>query len=337
MFYFSLRFLEVESILSREDVSSQHLDFKLLAKDDFVTGNYLLVAGYGIYTTHDFIKLDLVAGNPYKTGYQEGIRAAARFGSLTAVATHPTNTAYIWVADHTNGCIRSINRISNLTTSLTGRCTRHELWDGKFSAAKIGYPIGLASLSKVALTLYFFDNTDEVLRCLTRDSNGWQVLSIYILNKNTNRFVFDPAERYAYFSHSQSITRLSVTWQGSVEEIIPYSNGPGHNDGPFTEAKINKALSIYFFDENTILLADNKNHAIRVIDLLTSEISTLCKPQENDITDNEGDIEECKLRFPNQVFQSYDASTFYIVGDPKIYSLTYFGKFSLPAMVIAEV
>jgi len=297
-----------------------------MIKDDFVVGNYLLVAGYAIYTTPDFVKLDLIAGDPSASGYQIGVGSSVRFGSLTGIITNPTSSEHIWVADHTSACIRSISRRDNQSLHLTGVCEDRGVRDGSFGTAIIGYPIGMAKVSSHATTIYFFDNLNQHFRCLTRGDSDWEVISLFSLRLNVNRFVFEPTETYAYISHNHGITRVRLTWQSSFEEIISLDNGAGHNDGPLAQAQVRKPLDLYFFDENKLLLADNKNHVIRMIDLLTSEISTICQPQTSDVSVTEGDIEDCKIRFPNQVFPSYESSTLYILGDSEIYSLAYFGE-----------
>lgn len=304
-------------------LSKYNAQLRYVTEDDYIKGNYLVVIGYSICTTRDFRKCDNICGVPSSSGLYEGKKAVARLGFVTGIIANPMNKKITWFADHTFNCIRSVQRTTNITNIVTGKCDDSSVKDGPIAEAKIGYPINLVKRLAVEMTIYFFDNKEESLRCLVRSNSAWYVRTIFKLNRNVNAFTFDPHGEYVYFNSYSDIVRVSTEWKSSFENII---SGIGHNDGTLYRAKLDVARYSLFLDNSTFLFADYKNHVVRLVDLIASSISSICIPQTKHFKDLNGSISTCQIRFPRQLFKSRNSSAILILGDASVYELKFSGR-----------
>jgi len=134
---------------------------------------------------------------------------------------------------------------------------------------------------------------------------------------------FDTAGTYLYFTTNSSVMRISSTWDGTAETVI---SGFGHNDGALESARVRDPKRMLFLEDTTLLLADYKNHVLRVVNLGTSSVSTICVPQLDDATVSEGSVDTCRIKFPRQLVKSTNSSKVYLIGDSSIFSINYAGE-----------
>jgi len=298
--------------------------FRYIAADFQERGHYLVVYGYAICTTKDFILLHILSGNVTSRGHSGGTRNQARFGEINGIARSPTSNKHMWVSDHGNNCIRNVNRRSTRAEDLTGTCNEKIVRDGKFDTAGVAYPFGIIASPADSSKVYFYESRRETLRNFIRLGPSWYIRTVYDLEENVYGLNFDPTGAFVYFSCKSNIIRVSSTWKSSPEHII---SGFGHNDGELENARIQDPKHLIFLDNDTFLFADYNNHVLRLVDLGNSSVSTICVPQNSDARSSNGSVETCRMRFPRHLVPSTDLPRFYILGDFSSYELQYSGEF----------
>jgi len=299
-------------------------DFRYIVADDYVKGNYLVVFGYAIFTTSDFIKLESIGGVSNINEYANGRKDISRFGYVNGIVTSPKNNKHIWLSDLDNNCFREINRVTNYTSYLTGGCREKTVKDGKFDNAKVAFPFGMITSTLNDDRVYFLERKYQTLKCLIRINSIWYVNTLIPLNQNISGLTFNPTGAYLYFTTNSSIMRVSSTWKSSPETIL---SGFGHNDGAIDSAKMREPKYLHFLDNQTVLLTDYKNHVLRVVDLAKSRVSTICRLQTDGGILQNGLINTCRMQLPRNLAISKESLNIYVIGDFSIYELKYSGKF----------
>lgn len=299
-------------------------EIRFIGPDNYIPGNFLLVIGFSILSTRDFIRMDRIAGIAGATGYVEGARNNARFGYINGIVANPTSNAHIWVSDQDNGCFRTINRISNSTDHLAGGCSFIDIQDGKFSHAGVAYPFGLTTTPTDRGTVYFYENRAHILRSMLKIGSNWYIRTLFYVNKNINGMRFDLRGEFIYFTYEVGILRVSTTWRSPSEEIV---SREGHKDGPLHRAEIKQPRNLIFLDNTTFLMASNGYNNLRLFDLKKSIVSSICAPQNGILVSRDDDYVHCRIEHPRQFAISRNSSTIYINGLYAIYGLTYSGRF----------
>ncbi|KAF6033543.1 hypothetical protein EB796_008150 [Bugula neritina] len=310
-------------------VKNSDPSFRYIGRDAYIKGQYLLVYGYGIYTTPDFTRAYYVSGNKKLKGYREGPQRYARYGHITGIVTNSTSSRHIWIADLGNNCIRTVNRTDHTSKELVGACEHPSVKDGIFGVARIAYPFEMAISPLEKKKVYFFERVAETLRCLERVGLTWQVRTVLYLRQKIYGMNFDPNGDYMYFSTKSSIIRASSTWSTPAVDLI---SGTGHNDGALDSAKVQEASSMLFLNNDTFLFADSNNHVIRVVDLSSSSVSTVCIPQTSDAEFLTGSISTCKFIAPRYLYKFKDSWKVFIIGDHTVYELKYTGESKLSSL-----
>lgn len=316
--------MKFEGVTVLLEVDNNGPDFRYIVADDYVKGNYLLVFGYAIYTTSDFVNLNQIGGDDNLLGYVNGDQKISRFRYVNGIATSPISNKYIWISDQGNGCFRTLNRENNYTTVLTGNCNSRSIIDGKFAYAGVAFPFGMAVSLAESSKVYFYESRKGTVRCLLKVFPTWYVRTVDFLDKDIYGLTFDPLGSYLYFSRNFSVIRVSSTWKSAPETLISEF---GHNDGALGTSSIKEPRYLHFLDDNNFLLADYSNHVLRLISINSVSVSSICIPQTNDIVALSGPIDTCKLQLPRNFVVSRESSKIYIIGDYSIYSLEYSGEF----------
>jgi len=275
-----------------------------LAADSYIPGNYLVVIGYAIYTTKDYLDFELITGNSTYSGYTNGDREKTRFGTITGLAKSAQDDSQLWIADRDNGCIRAASRTNNHTYYLAGFCGKNQFRDGNFLIAYITRPTGgLAQPTKKKSTSTFFIDAGNSLRCICLNSHTWHILTVYVTLWLPNFITFNYHEDKLYFTTNSTVWIIDMSANFTHTNVLETSVKPrGHKDGEFGPALVNSPKGMYFLSPNVVIMADSGNNVLRVLDLKHSKMSTICVPQLNLLTESkEGDIEHCKMQSPRDI------------------------------------
>jgi len=318
--------IKFDAVLDISDTENLNASLRYIVEDDYVKGNYLLVIGYAVCTTSNFVKIYLIAGDLQISGYAEGIKNRARFGYINGIITDPFRDTHIWISDQDNGCFRIINRKTNATAELTGKCTSRYVRNARIEDAGIAYPLGITrkpyNLGITGIT-YFYESQKQTVRSIWKIESYWYVNTLYQLGEPINSMIFDPTGVYLYFTTNSSIMRVSSTWKHQPETVI---SGFGHNDGGLRSANVRDPKHLLFLEDRTFLFADYSNHVIRVVEL-NSLVTTICVPQLDDVQVSEGIYDTCLIKNPRQFVRSKkDPRKIYFIGDSFVFELKYSGE-----------
>jgi len=298
-------------------------DFRYIAEDDYVRGSYLLVIGYAIFTTRDLRVMSWICGEKLYEGYRGG--SSARFRYINGVVTSPKSHNYIWVSDQGNNCFRAVDRRFNTTSNLAGGCQLTDVKDGTYLVAGTAFPFGLTVSPAEPDVIYFFESQEWNLRCLIQVGSILYIRTVFHLARNIFGMNFDMLGEYIYISYNDKIIRTSSNWKSATEEIL---SGIGHNDGPLNTARIQTPRYPLSLDNNTFLVADYNNQILRLVDLRSSSVSSICVSGTGAThTDLAGPINTCRIRYPRQIVRSRTLNEIYIIGNFAIYELKYSSKF----------
>jgi len=156
--------------------------------------------------------------------------------------------------------------------------------DGPLASAQLAQPCGLTT---DGVKLYFADSETSSIRSADIDSNG-NVRTIIGLDL----FVFgdaDGSDHHVRLQHPMGITHydgalyITDTYNHKIKRVLPVTRSAftvlgtgsaGHTDGPALESQFSEPSGISFAN-GTMYIADTNNHAIRVADIESGEVSTL--------------------------------------------------------------
>jgi hypothetical protein len=156
--------------------------------------------------------------------------------------------------------------------------------DGPLASAQLAQPCGLTT---DGVKLYFADSETSSIRSADIDSNG-NVRTIIGLDL----FVFgdaDGSDHHVRLQHPMGITHydgalyITDTYNHKIKRVLPVTRSAftvlgtgsaGHTDSPALESQFSEPSGISFAN-GKMYIADTNNHAIRVADIESGEVSTL--------------------------------------------------------------
>jgi sugar lactone lactonase YvrE len=156
--------------------------------------------------------------------------------------------------------------------------------DGPLASAQLAQPCGLTT---DGVKLYFADSETSSIRSADIDPNG-NVRTIIGLDL----FVFgdaDGSDHHVRLQHPIGITHydgvlyITDTYNHKIKRVLPVTRSAftvlgtgsaGHIDGPALEAQFSEPSGISFAN-GKMYIADTNNHAIRVADIESGEVTTL--------------------------------------------------------------
>jgi DNA-binding beta-propeller fold protein YncE len=230
-----------------------------------------------------------LAGGINQPGSTDGPLAMARFGTPAGLAFHAASNR-LYVADSSLHLVRRIDLSSGMVSTLAGdpnATTPSGNVDGIGTAARFNGPSRLA-LSPDGLTLYVSDTGNRVIRRVNTMTgevtrlagtgtagtvNGPLLMAQFrgpsglALDATTNRLYVN--DRTA---HTVRVVDLTA---GTVATLAGVDNTPGPADGIGAMANFRSPTGLALNASGTALyVADNGNHLVRRIDLMTNTVST---------------------------------------------------------------
>lgn len=251
-----------------------------LEEDQFVAGN-ILFSEYQALLTTDGQSQDVIVGQhgfwPIYD-YQEGIGTNATFRTISSFAQ--LNRTHTLIADRDNGCIRSLNRLTNETSHFSGIC---EHLKGSPKPAIDGSRLNatfwkINSLTLYKTTLYIVESNSQRIRAL--DLADERVRTVITADN---------------FTHSHHLPRvivanwdtdiLYVTTRYGIGQYDPSSDNftymvkspqSGFRDGNLLESKWWYNDGMVLLPNNSLIVADVNNNRLRIVDLISNNVTTWC-------------------------------------------------------------
>ena len=215
-----------------------------------------------------------IVGNASKRGYREGWGMYAEFIHITGFAQ--VAHEQVVVADYENHCLRWVDIKGRTSKRYAGTCTKFGDVTGGMWEAQFNFPTSVVLHQNV---LYVTDRYNFAIKMI-RMNGGNQMVEPFI-TKMTNLapwgLAFNPMGKFAYttIAHGfMGIVEIELATKG-VRQLT--GNYPGNQNGPIDRAQFNEPRGLRFIAEDIMLVADKANDALRIIDLTSQSVSTMCK------------------------------------------------------------
>lgn len=230
------------------------------------------VTNAGVVTT--------LAGSPGMSGTSDGLGSAALFNNLCGVAVDAGGTIY--VADSGNYTIRKVTADGTVTT-LAGSPGQYGIADGTGSAARFGFPVGIAV--DAGGTLYVADASNHTIRKVTSSgvvtTLAGTVGQIGMTDGTGTAAQFNQPNGVAvdksgslYVADTFNHAIRKVTSDGVVTTVAGNITLAGLLDGTGSLAMFNFPHSVTVDGSGNLFVADTFNHTIRKV-TTDGEVTTL--------------------------------------------------------------
>ncbi len=221
----------------------------------------------------------VIAGQPMKTGFADGISSASLIDRPHGVAVDKKGNVFF--CDMKNHLIRKITP-NGLVSTFAGKNREKGINDGMAENALFNQPEGVAINSKGEL--YVADTYNFTIRKIDlngnvttlagkgneagySDGNGenarFNMPLGLAIDKFDNIYVVDA--NYDLDFQGNSLIR-KIDSEGNVTTFAGVFGQNGHNDGKLDKAIFNKPIGISIANDGTIFIADSEADLIRMID-----------------------------------------------------------------------
>ncbi|MBE9530149.1 MAG: hypothetical protein IMF00_02650 [Proteobacteria bacterium] len=99
------------------------------------------------------------------------------------------------------------------------------------------------------------------------------------------------------------------------------SGGYSGDDGPATDAKLNKPHAVYMDTSGNIYIADTDNHRIRKVDVGTGIITTIAGTGDDSYSGDDGPATDADLRKPRGLYVDTSGNIYIYIADTDNHSI----------------
>ena len=242
-------------------------------------------------------------------GYQDGRPSDARFGSIYKF--EHACTSIVLIIDLENHCIRSVDRESNITTTLAGQCTHPGFVDGELRQALFKNP---AEIVRKPNSQIFYVADSGRIRELNLVIRTVSTLTLEVTSIELMTVGFDG---YLYFLNSTAISRLNMTTT-EVEPVISTLNS--NQSSIPTHAHW---CDLVVVSTDVVIASDNASDTLLLLNLTDKSSSAICAKDYNISRDDET---SCGVVAPCQLLLSEDMKTLLVGTSEGIVQLQISGK-----------
>jgi hypothetical protein len=256
-----------------------------------------------------------LAGTAGLQGSSDGAGSAARFFYPHGITTDRIS---IFIADTDNHVIRKIAINTGEVTTLAGQAGAYGYSNGTGAVARFYKPHGITITNDG--TLYVADTENSNIRKIdiqTREvttlaGNAGKIGAVDGIGAGANfntPWGINTDGTYIYVADTNNHIIRKVTGTGEVNTLAGNAAAPGSVDGIGTAALFYNPSGITT-DGNCLYIADNFNHTIRKINILTGESATLAgKAGQPGSTNAIGSA--ARFKYPDSVTISTDGTCLY--------------------------
>ena len=192
-------------------------------------------------------------------------------------------------------CVVLLSLHDNTLSLFAGNCSARGYSDGFADYACFSW-IFHSCLLGDKQSLIIADHDNQRLRNLNITSRF--VSAFANLTKKPHGLALRPAHNEVYFSYPGGLGQVNIRSPSFVEYATPDFGTYGHSDGLLSQALFsNMPITLLFLSPKVMLVTDYDNHALRVINIVTDTVSTICG--RGTLTAGEVSIKECALRRPH--------------------------------------
>ena len=222
--------------------------------DQYIKGNVLVAVGNAIYTVDKYGKSTLIAGHPYRAGFETGYGSSVRFNQTAGFAQLPGDE--LLISDKGNQCIRRLYRSSRQVFTYAGTCnstqgyyqgSRYIKWRRFNKPTKLQY-------DSTSEKIYILDEVEKgrkfAILSKSRSSSYVHQFSISTSGRKVTDFIYDPVSlTYALAGPVGVTNRTSTGYSRSTEYVTD----------PYGLALYDDILFITRMNSGEVMFVDGKN------------------------------------------------------------------------------
>ena len=222
--------------------------------DQYIKGNVLVAVGNAIYTVDKYGKSTLIAGHPYRAGFETGYGSSVRFNQTAGFAQLPGDE--LLISDKGNQCIRLLYRSSRQVTTYAGTCNSTQ---GYYQGSRyiIWYRFNKPTqLQYDSNQIYVLDEVEkgkkfEILSQNRRvDCVNQNPFSISTSSGEVTDFIYDPATFTYVVAGPVGVTNHTSTGNSRSTEYVT---------DPYGLASYDDILFITRINSGEVMFVDGKN------------------------------------------------------------------------------
>ena len=221
----------------------------------------------------------------------------------------------IYIADTDNHCIRKVDA-EGLITIIAGTFTEdgYSGDNGLATDAELKKPRGL--YIDPSENIYIADTDNHCIRKVDAETGIiTTVIGTGITLNKPSAIYMDPSGENIYIADTDNHCIQKVDAGGLITLIAGTLEEDGYSgdDGPATEAKLNKPKGLYIDGSGNIYIADTDNHCIRKVDAGTGFITTIAGTGgEGGYSGDDGLATLAKLNKPHAIYMDPSGENIYI-------------------------
>ncbi len=223
--------------------------------------------------------IQIVAGETFKDGSNDGTGSSAHFNSPDGVALIGRN---LYVADTNNSDIRKINLDTRVVSTAAGVANLSGTDDGPAGSAHFNLPTQLAT---DGTSLFITDSGNSTVRRLNLSDNnvktiGGQAQQNGKQDGPASKSTFSGPRgiatdgKYVYVADTGNDLIRKIDLSTLETKTIAGTGEEGNNNGPGDKATFDNPGALCL-SGTTLYVMDADNHAVRKIDTATNEVTTL--------------------------------------------------------------
>lgn len=263
--------------------------------DEYIPGNLLFVDSDSIKTT-DGTTTSIIVGNVLHQSYKEGVGSDALFNKIFSFVQLTIDTLII--VDSGNNCTRVVNRTTNSTEPYVGKCGKSGYVDGY--DARFSAPISMIRYRNDPNFLIVTDHKNNALRVVDSRTKITSTLVRSDMIRDTRYAIQDGYSNTFYITTNSGVYLYSLgDDKPSLLAGSPYPFPLGSYDGTFDQTMFRKPNHMLLLNKDTLLVADDDNHKIRVLDLVRNITSSICTGIPGLSGGKDGNASVCTLNYPH--------------------------------------
>jgi hypothetical protein len=250
-----------------------------------VTGGYAYIADRGnnrigrvdILTSAYEIWAGSASGD---AGYHDGAANDARFSEPVGITTDGTN---LYICERVNSTIRRIDIASKMVTTIAGKAGQYGIADGQGVDARFMSPAAMTILGD---SLYVVDSGSHTIRKIVMaDATVTTIAGAAMVPGNVGGKLASSRFRapsgittdgaYLYVSDTGNSIIRAIDVDHDLVTTLAGTGTPGKADGATGKVASFDAPHGLCVRGTTLYVADTNNHAIRAVELMTTEVTTV--------------------------------------------------------------
>lgn len=229
--------------------------------------------------------LTVLAGSTNVTGYLDGQALQARFTAVLGI--FQTQDRRVIISDHSNHCLRILNRDSRIVSTFSGNCTYPGYLDSKLEDAMFSLPTDLEPMEATGNRIAVVEFSPKRVRYIHMQER--LVSTAADLLTQVTHLLKTP--HHLYLAAKYGV-------QEAVDEAMIWISGSyvsGSVNGNLKEASFMDPQGLAAIGSSIILLADRRLNKLRILNIDNESVTSICSGKQGYL---DADLSSCQLTYP---------------------------------------